>query len=53
MEILEKESMEALEEKKQRVLQMGEQAGTRLLLPMMLLLALVMGIIMVPAFMTM
>ena len=53
MEILEKESLEALEEKKQRVLQMGEQAGTRLLLPMMLLLVLVMGIIMVPAFMTM
>ena len=53
LDILEKESLEALEEKKQRVLQMGEQAGTKLLLPMMILLALVMGIIMVPAFMTM
>lgn len=51
--ILERESMEALEQRKERVLQMGEKAGTKLLFPMMIMLGLVMGIIMVPAFMTM
>lgn len=53
IDILEKESMEALEQRKSRVLKMGEVAGTKLLFPMMLMLGLVMGIIMVPAFMTM
>lgn len=53
LEILEKESLEALEQRKQRVLQYGETAGTKLLFPMMIMLGLVMGIIMVPAFMTM
>lgn len=51
--ILETESMEALEQRKQRALQLGEKAGTKLLFPMMLMLGIVMGIIMVPAFMTM
>lgn len=51
--ILEKESMEALEQRKQRILQLGEKAGTKLLFPMMVMLGLVMAIIMVPAFMTM
>ncbi len=53
IDILEKESMEALEQRKERVLQMGEKAGTKLLFPMMIMLGLVMGIIMIPAFMTM
>lgn len=53
IDILEKESIEALEQRKARVLQMGETAGTKLLFPMMLMLGLVMGIIMIPAFMTM
>lgn len=53
LDILEEESMEALEQRKERALQMGEKAGTKLLFPMMLMLGLVMGIIMVPAFMTM
>ncbi|MBO5486936.1 MAG: type II secretion system F family protein [Eubacterium sp.] len=53
LDILEKESMETLEQRKDRVLQMGEKAGTKLLFPMMLMLGLVMGIIMIPAFMTM
>ena len=51
--ILETESMEALEQRKQRALQLGEKAGTKLLFPMMLMLGVVMGIIMMPAFMTM
>jgi phosphosulfolactate phosphohydrolase-like enzyme len=53
IDILEKESLEALEQRKERVLQLGEMAGTKLLFPMILMLGLVMGIIMVPAFMTM
>lgn len=53
IDILEKESLEALEQRKERVLQLGETAGTRLLFPMMIMLGLVMGIIMVPAFMSM
>lgn len=53
LEILEKESMEALEQRKERLLQLGEQAGTKLLFPMILMLGIVMSIIMVPAFMTM
>lgn len=53
LQILEKESIEALEQRKQRILQLGEKAGTKLLFPMMVMLGLVMAIIMVPAFMTM
>lgn len=53
LDILEKEAMEALEQRKERALQLGETAGTKLLFPMMLMLGLVMGIIMIPAFMTM
>lgn len=51
--ILETESMEALEQRKQRALQLGEKAGTKLLFPMMLMLGIVMAVILVPAFMTM
>lgn len=51
--ILETESLESLEQRKERALQLGEKAGTKLLFPMILMLGIVMGIIMVPAFMTM
>lgn len=51
--ILEKESMEAMEQRKEQMLQLGEKAGTKLLFPMMLLFGIVMAIVMVPAFMTM
>lgn len=53
LDILEKESLEALEKRKERVLQLGEMAGTKLLFPMVLMLGLVMAILMVPAFMVM
>lgn len=53
LDILEQESMEALQKRRDRALQQGEKAGTKLLLPMMLMLGLVMGLIMVPAFMSM
>ena len=52
LELLERESFEAAQQRRERVLQMGETAGTKLLFPMMVMLGLVMGIIMVPAFMT-
>lgn len=51
--VLETEAMEAMERRKERALQLGEKAGTKLLFPMILMLGIVMGIIMVPAFMTM
>lgn len=53
IEILEQESLEAFDQRKQQVLRMGETASTKLLFPMMIMLGLVMGIIMVPAFMSM
>lgn len=52
LDLLEQESLEAMEQRKERVLRMGETAGTKLLFPMIVLLGLVMSIIMVPAFMT-
>ena len=51
--ILEKESLDALEQRKEMALQLGEKASTKLLFPMMLMLGIVMAVIMVPAFMTM
>lgn len=51
--ILELEVVEAFEKRKETVKRMGETAGTKLLLPMMLMLGVVMVIILVPAFMTM
>lgn len=53
LDILQEEAMEAWEQRKQRALQMGEKAGTKLLLPMILMLGLVMALIMIPAFMSM
>lgn len=52
-EMLEMEAIEAFEKRKETVKMLGETAGTKLLLPMMLMLGVVMMIIIVPAFMTM
>ena len=52
LEILEKESLEALEQRKALALAQGEKMGTKLLFPMILMLGLVMAMIMVPAFMS-
>lgn len=49
-ELLEKESMEAWDERKRKARILGETAATRLLIPMMMMLAVVMAIIMIPAF---
>lgn len=50
---LEKEEQEAFEARKMRARRMGEEAGTRLLLPMMLLLGIVIVILVVPAMLQM
>lgn len=53
IELLEAESLDAFDKRKEQVKVMGETAGTRLLLPMILMLGVVMVIVIVPAFMTM
>lgn len=49
-EILEREASEAYEDRKNRAKQEGEKAGTKLLMPMFLMLAVVLVIVVVPAF---
>ena len=51
-ELLERESLEAWEERKRKARIQGETASTRLLIPMILLMLLVMFIILIPAFLT-
>lgn len=51
-ELLEKEAKEALETRKQRAKQYGEIAGTKLLLPMSMMLVVVLVIVIVPAFLS-
>lgn len=50
LERLREEADKAAEEKLQQGKKLGEEAGTKLLVPMVLMLAVVMAIIMVPAF---
>lgn len=52
LELLEMEAIEAFEKRKEYAKQKGEEAGTKLLMPMMLMLIMVMAVILVPAFMT-
>ncbi|MDR1764670.1 MAG: hypothetical protein LBR77_00950 [Lachnospiraceae bacterium] len=47
--LLEEEVRSALEMRKQLALRAGEEAGTKLMAPLMLLLVVVMGMVMVPA----
>lgn len=51
-DMLEKESMEAWEERKRKARVLGEAAATRLLLPMVMMLGVVMAIVMIPAFLS-
>ncbi len=46
------ESLQAFEERKARAKRLGEEAGTKLLLPMFLMLAIVLVIVIVPAFLS-
>lgn len=48
-DLLEKESVEAWEERKRKARVLGEAAATKLLLPMVLMLLVVMAVIMLPA----
>ena len=49
---LESEAADSMEERKNLSRKMGEQAGTKLLFPMILMLGVVMTILMVPAFLS-
>lgn len=49
-ELLKQEAMEAFEERKETAKRLGEEAGTKLLMPMMLMLVIVFMIILIPAF---
>lgn len=51
-DMLEKESMEAWDERKRKARILGEMAATRLLLPMAMMLLVVMAVIMIPAFLS-
>lgn len=48
--LLKEEAAEAFEERKHTARKLGEKAGTKLLMPMMMLLGITMLIVMVPAF---
>lgn len=52
LDILEHEALDAFESRKQATKQLAEEAGTKLLAPMMIMLVLVMVIIMAPAIMS-
>lgn len=51
-DMLDSEMSAAFEEKKNKALKKGEEAGTKLLFPMMLMLAIVIVVLIVPAFMS-
>ena len=51
-ELLRMEAIQAFEERKARARRLGEEAGTKLLLPMFLMLAEVLVIVVVPAFLS-
>ena len=50
LSMLKQEALSAFEERKNMAKKMGEEAGTKLLVPMMMMLCIVMVIIMVPAY---
>ena len=51
-DMLETESQEAWEERKRKARVLGEIASTKLLVPMVLMLLVVMALIMIPAFLS-
>jgi len=52
LKLLEEESKKTFELRKKEAKKLGEQAGTKLLLPMVMMLGIVMVLIMIPAFLT-
>lgn len=53
IELLEVEAIQALEQRKNLARRLGEEASTKLLLPMVFMLAIVLAMIVIPAFLTM
>lgn len=51
-DLLEQEAMEAWDERKRKARVLGEAAATKLLIPMIMMLIVVMAIIMIPAFLS-
>lgn len=51
-DMLEKEALEAWDERKRKARVLGEAAATKLLIPMIMMLVVVMAIIMIPAFLS-
>lgn len=51
-ELLEKEALEAWDERKRKARVLGEAAATKLIVPMVMMLVVVMAIIMIPAFLS-
>lgn len=52
-DLLRMEALQSFEDRKSRARQKGEEAGTKLLMPMMGMLAVVLIMVMIPAFLTM
>ena len=49
-EVLRMEAVEAMDERRNRAKRLGEEAGTKLLVPMIIMLVVVLAIVVVPAF---
>ena len=52
MQLLEQEVSDAFEERKNLAKKSGEEAGTKMLFPMMMMFGIIIVIIMVPAFLS-
>ena len=52
LKLLQEESSKAFNDRMDTVRKLGEEAGTKLLLPMILMLLIVMVVIMIPAYLT-
>lgn len=50
--LLQREAQEAFEERKNMAKKLGEEAGTKLMIPLFLMLAVVFVVVTVPAFLT-
>ena len=53
IDILEREASDAFEERKKKARILGEEAGTKLLFPMIIMLGLILMILIIPAFISM
>ena len=52
MQLLEQEVSDAFEERKNLAKKSGEEAGTKMLFPMMMMFGIIIVIIMIPAFLS-